>query len=252
MTPLACTGKQCPPEVLAVDGTMLCHDCTRRLERQLAEIPARLTLLKALHDGRQTPRRSDRPSGGSPAPINVDAHDLLQSIPAVLGSWTRLVCEERNLRGPDTHDRCSAWLLGQLDWLVEQPWVDDFADELNDLVRAAESLTRVNRHRHRLTPTCPTCGARDLGRWDGSDQVDCDTCGRAWPQDQYPWMVRLAMDDSRGCVTAREAANQLGVTVGTVRNYVVDGRIRKLGTVDGEARYSAADVDALTDEEGAA
>ena len=59
--PLACTGKLCPPDRLAVDGTMLCHDCTRRLERQLAEMPARIHLVQALHDGQQTPRRSDRP-----------------------------------------------------------------------------------------------------------------------------------------------------------------------------------------------
>lgn len=255
--PLPCTGKTCPPAGqdprLAVDATMLCRDCTRRLERHLAEMPARVQLLRVLHDGQQTPRRTDRPGSSTPVPLNVEAHDLLQKIPGVLASWTGMVCEERDLRGPDTHDRCAAWLLGQLDWLVEQPWVDDFADEVADLAREAERLIRINPRRHRLEPPCPQCSARELGRWDGTDQVDCEACGRAWPEKDYPWMVRLALDDSKGCVTAQQAAQRLGVTVGTVRNYVTEGLIHKLGTVDGAARYSAQDVERLAkQQEGAA
>lgn len=254
-----CAGKPwiCPPTGhdphTALPGTLLCGDCTRRLEQHLAELPARLHLVQALHDGKQTPRRTDRPGGDAPVPITVDAHDLLTHAPAILHSWTRLVCERRNLRGPDTPERLAPWLLGQLDWLVTQPWADDLADEIRDLTRAAERLARVNPHRIRLEPPCPSCQARELGRWDGTDQVDCNRCGRAWPRRDYPWMVRVALDDSRGCLTATEAAQRLGITVPGFRaHYVSAGRVRKLGTVDGTARYSAGDVDALTSEEGAA
>ncbi len=251
--PLACTGKTSTPDRPTLAGAMLCGHCTSRLERQLAELPTRLQLVHALHDGRQTPRRTDRPGGDAPVPITVDAFDLIRSAPAVLGSWVLLVCEERTLRGPDTPERYAAWLLGQLDWLTQQPWVDDMADEIADLTSKAERLTRINRHRHRLEPPCPQCAARELGRWDGTDQVDCDACGKAWPHRQYPWMVRLALDDSRTCLTAQEAAQRLGVTVGTVRNYVTAGEVRKLGTVDGTARYSTQDVERLAkQQEGAA
>ncbi len=250
---ISCTGKTCRGDAYALAGAMLCSHCTSRLERQLAELPARLHLAHSLHDGRQTPRKSDRRGGETPAPVNVDLLDVLNAIPAVLDSWARMVCEERSLRGPDTHDRLPGWLLGQLDWLIRQPWVDDFADELNDLCHDLERLTRVNKHRHRLEPPCPQCAARELGRWDGTDQVDCDACGKAWPERQYPWMVRLALDDSRSCLTAHEAAQRLGVTVGTVRNYVTAGEVRKLGTVDGTARYSTQDVERLAkQQEGAA
>lgn len=244
-----CTGKtharddQLPPPTIGQQ--MLCGDCIRTLERHLAETPAKLVLLHALHDGRQTPRRSDRPGTSTPVPINVAAHDLAQEIPAVLASWTQLVCEERGLRGPDTHDRCPAWLQGQLDYLVAQPWVDDLAAEVDDLMHRAEALIRIRPHRHRLEPPCPSCGVTELGRWDGTDQVDCEGCGRAWPHKQYPWMVRLALDDSRGCMTASQAAARLEVTVGTVRNYVAEGLVRKLGTIDGTARYAAWDVEQL-------
>ncbi len=248
---VTCTGKTCDTGGVprpAFANTMLCGGCTKRLGQQLAELPARLHLVQALHDGRQTPRRSDRPGGDAPVPVNVDAVDLLNAVPAVLGSWVMLVCEERSLRGPDTPDRLSSWLLGQFDWLVRQPWVDDMADEVNDLTRSAERLCRVDEHRHRLEPPCPSCTARELGRWDGTDQVDCASCGRRWKAEEYPWMVRLALDDSGGCLTAPEAAQRLGVSVGTLRNYVAAGEVRKLGTVDGTARYSARDIEQLLEE----
>lgn len=258
---LVCTGKACRGDDTnphhTAPGTMLCRGCTRRLEQHLAELPARLHLVQALYDGKQTPRRSDRPGGEAPTPVNVDAFDLLQHAPAVLGSWAQLVCEERSLRGPDTDDRLAAWLLGQLDWLVRQAWVDELDDELSDLVSRAERLGRVNRHRHRLEPPCPSCAARELGRWDGTEQVDCASCGKAWPEDQYEWVVKLALDESGGCLTAAEAAARLEVTVPGFRaHYVSAGRVRKLGTVDGTARYSTKDVERLVkaseDEEGAA
>ncbi len=252
-----CIGKSCagtagqPRPTIA--HMMLCTGCTRRLEQHLAEMPARLHLVQALHDGRQSPRRSDRPGGDAPVPVNVDAFDLLQAAPAVLGSWVLLVCEERSLRGPDNPENLAAWLLGQLDWLVRQLWVDDMAEEVSDLARAAERLCRVDEHRHRLEPPCPSCSARELGRWDGTEQVDCGSCGRVWPEKHYRAFVRLALDDSGGCLTAGEAAVRLGVSVGTVRNYVTAGEVRKLGTVDGTARYSTQDVERLAkQQEGAA
>ena len=252
MTPCigkTCVGKDGNPR-LAQHG-LLCGACTRRLEQQLAEMPARLDLLAAMLGGHHTPRRQDRPGGEAPLPLNVTAHDLLQEIPAVLGSWVQLVCEERSLRGPDTHDRVPAWLLSQLPWLVSQPWVDDLADELDGLVSRAEGVLATRPHRHRLEPPCPSCGASELGRWDGTAQVDCASCGRAWAESEYPWMVRLALAESGGCLTAAEAAARLEVTYGRVRNLVAEGAIRKLGTVDGRAYYSAADVEALR-EDGAA
>ena len=95
---------------------------------------------------------------------------------------------------------------------------------------------------------CPSCGANTLGRWDGTEQVDCEACGRAWPREHYPAFVRLALDNSGGCLTAQEAAVKLGVSVQALRNKVTEGLVRKLGTVDGTARYSARDVEQLLEE----
>ncbi len=226
-------------------STLLCTSRTHRLEQHLAELPARLHLVAAIHDGQQTPRRTDRPGGDTPAPANIDALDLLNAALDVLRSWAQLVCDERHLTGPRDGTLLTAWLLGHLDWLTRQPWIDDMTDEINDLATEAERLCRINPHRHRLEPPCPSCGAGELGRWDGTEQVDCASCGRVWPEDQYPWMVRLALDDSGGCLTATQAATRLGVTVGSLRSLVHEGAVRKLGTVEGTARYSARDIEEL-------
>lgn len=260
---IRCTDKRCldgepiddqPAPRWAHDGLMMCPRCIGAMEKNLAETPAMLQLLRAYLGGHTTSRGDGRGSTAWPIPLNVTAHDLLQSYPAVLSSWVRLVCDERSLRGPDYPEPAAlaGWLLSQLDWLVAQPWVDDLADEIRDLSNTAHGIAAVRHRRYRLEPPCPDCGARELGRWDGSDQVDCASCGRSWPHERLPAMVRLALDDSRGFVTAQQAAEQLGVTAATFRQWVHRGKVRKLGTVDGTARYSAADVDTLKAQEGAA
>lgn len=260
---IRCTDKLCldgdpiddlPAPRWALASTMLCRRCAAALEQRLAETAAMVDLLRAHLGGHTTTRGDGRGSTAWPIPLNVNAHDLLQHYPAVLSSWVRMVCEERSLRGPDRPDPAvlSGWLLSQLDWLVEQPWVDDLADEIRDLSNTAHGITAVRHRRYRLEPACPSCDARELGRWDGSDQVDCASCGRSWPHERYPALIRLALDDSRGSLTASEAAQRLGVSASRVSQLVAAGRIKKLGTVDGTARYSTADVEAHKAQEGAA
>lgn len=260
MTPIRCTGKTCadgpplngetPAPRMADAATMLCRRCTRHLEQHLAEIPARCTQLRDALTGATGHGSSRRGTPEPPVPLNLAAHDHLGHLTALLASWASLVREERGLRGPDGDDphRLSTWLLGQLDWLTRQPWVDDLAEELREAAVTADAITGRRLLRNHLEPACPSCGARELGRDDGADQVDCRACGESWPEARYPALVRLALDDSGGCVTAEQAAEQLGVSVGAFRNHVWRDRVRKLGTVDGQARYSAADVDSLAHE----
>lgn len=250
-----CVGKHCldgpriedkPAPRWAVLG-LLCVRCHRVLERDLAEMPARLSLLRAHLGGYTTAGRSERPAtGSSPVPLNVDAHDLLQAADGALWAWIQLVCEERTLRGPDSHDRASGWLLGQLSWLTGQPWVDDLADELHDLTNECERIIRSAPRRHRLEAPCPSCSTYELGRWDGSDHVDCGSCGRTWDEAHYPSLALVAAQASGGCMTATEAVESLSTTLGAFRMHVSRGRVRKLATIDGVAFYAADDVRALS------
>lgn len=230
----------------------LCRRCGGMVEMRLAELKSRhdqvarlmLTPLPSRSSG------GNRPTKGSPpVELNLSAHDWIVEATATLVSWVRMVCEERNLRGPDRSDVgvLSGWLLSQLPWLLEHPAAGDLADELRDLSRVADSLSRVNPRRYRLDAPCPLlgCGERQMTREDGAGQVWCDACGGIWHEDEYAWMVRVALVSNAGCLTAAEAVDRLGVTVGTLRQWVSRGKVRKLGTVDGTARYSTADVEQL-------
>lgn len=237
---------------------LLCDRDTRRLEQHLAELPARVHQLRAVLPGVQAPKRdgSRHTKGHPPVPLNLAAHDHLDLLAATVTSWVRLVAEERGLRGPDRPEvgRLSGWLLGQLDWLVEQPWVDDLAEEMRDLSRVADGLTQVRPGWHVLPAPCPRCSGPDdpvltLGRWDGDDHVGCSTCGERWAEEEYPRLVLVLSQDVT--VTAEEAARRAKVESATFRQWVSRGYVQRVGTVEGLARYSTKDVDAMTREESA-
>lgn len=244
-----------PAPRFTVDGLLLCRRCASALERRLAELPSQHDALRSVLGGlRASERAENRPTKGTPpVPLNIAAHDHLEAMQAVLVSWVRMTCEERDLRGPDrsTVAILSRWLLSQLPWLLGHGAVGDLAAEILDLAHVADGLTQANPRRYRLDAPCPLlgCGERQLTREDGAGEVWCDSCGGIWTEDQYPWMVRVALDATSGCLTAQEAADRLGVTVGHIRNLVTAGLVRKLGTVDGTARYSTRDVEELRKEE---
>lgn len=228
--------------------SLLCKRCGSLLEQRLAELPARTDALRAVLGGLTASQRGEnRPTKGTPpVPLNLAAHDHLEAVNAVLVSWVQMVAEERGLRGPDRNGTAvlTGWLLSQLPWLLEHGAVGDLAQEVRDLTHIADGITRANPLRHRLPAPCPLLGCGgEMYREDGADHVACAHCGSVWTEDQYPWMVRLALDSSGGSITAKEAAERLGCTVGHVRNLVTAGEVRKLGTVDGIARYSTKDID---------
>ena len=252
-----CIGKQCldgpaedgePRPRWADSPSLLCRRCGDRLERHLAELPARRDMLRSVLGGLSSRAGSgNRPTKGEPpVPLNVAAHDHLELLQATVVSWVLLVTEERTLRGPDRPDLnlLSAWLVSQHDWLLQQLWVDDLAEEMRDLSQVADTLTSVRPRWNRLPVPCPVpeCGHHDLGRWDGSDEVVCNTCGTAWPEADYARLVRVLTD--RETVTAEQGAVLAGVAPQTFRKWVTENRVRRAGTLDGQARYWASDVPA--------
>lgn len=115
--------------------------------------PARLDVV-ALND-RRTRGAGQRPPGphcaecwhGSCEDIRawIDAHDsgalLSMSILDVLGSWARLVREERGMTDPDTVTITGErdLLTRQLDWVAEQSWVDECYTDLRNLLGQLQS-----------------------------------------------------------------------------------------------------------------
>lgn len=180
---------------------LLCSRCGALLEQRLAEIPARHTLLRSVLGGMQAaPPDGSRPTKGNPpTPLNIDAHDHLDLLHQVVASWACQIAQQRQLRGPDRRDvqHLAPWLVSQIDWIVEQDWVGDLAEELRDLSNLADTLTRWRRGWHPLPAPCPGCDQHALGRWDGDDHVSCAECGERWAEDDYRRLVTVLANDAR-------------------------------------------------------
>lgn len=250
-----CIDKECadgppvddrPAPRMAHSG-LLCTRCTAHLERRLAELPARADQVRSvLHGSQRAQGDGSRPTKGNPpVPLNLAAHDHLVLMVATVVSWSALVAEERALRGPDrpTVEALSPWLLNQISWLVEQPWVDDLAEEVRDISRTAAGLSHADPQWHRLPAPCNGCHSMSLGRLDGDDHVTCKACGERWPEDDYLRLVLVLAQDVETSLPAKEAAVYAGIKPASFRQWVSRGYVRRLGTVDGLARYSVADID---------
>lgn len=255
MTALRCVDKQCldgPP----VDGEKaarlathgyLCTRCSDALERRLAELPARRDLLRDTLGGTQGTRGENKPTKGfAPVPLSIDTHDLLVEMQAVTVTWVQLVCEERNLRGPDSSDlrRLAPWLVSQHSWIIEQPWVDDLGEEMRDLAYKADGLTRHKARWERLQAPCPECRAFELYRWTGQDEVICQSCGTDWKPEPYALRVSEVVHEET--LTAAQAAKRLDIPASTVRRWVADPehKLKPIGKdANGVNRYDPQHVE---------
>lgn len=229
---------------------LLCTRCADRLERHLAEMPARRDLLRTVLASGGTASGGNKPTKGEPpSPMRDDVHDLLVALQATLTSWARLIAEERDLTDPTDLRALSLWLLAQHAWALQQPWVDDFADEMHDIAKQADRLTAHRARWNRLPAPCPDCDAHELGRWDGHDDVQCGSCEQTLSGYAYQRLIVLGVTDLT--VTAAQAAARLEVPRATFRGWAATGRVRPLGKVDGLHRYDIRDIDALQHQETA-
>lgn len=181
-----------------------------------------------------------------------DGDDDTPHAPTVLASWTAMVREERDLAPQDSSLTADRRLLSDhLQWIAEQPWVDDFADELRVLLGHLRRALPHLVHRKR-TVTCwailetergsGPCGGRVSRRtvWrtartaNGPVNIEtddgpwtCDRCRASWdPDDERVQLIvkqleaeatRPRTDDGRPMLTAAEIADRRGVTPAAVR-----------------------------------
>ncbi|MBE5453457.1 hypothetical protein E3G52_000321 [Mycobacteroides abscessus] len=87
-------------------------------------------------------------------------------------------------------------VYGQPRTVVERDGID-IALRLIDLSRSVYRALGLPRLRHHSAMPCPAvkrngqqCGAYTVGRWDGTTQYDCTTCGRTYGEREYPWLQR--------------------------------------------------------------
>lgn len=163
----------------AAQGALVCYGCLARMRRDLigetkefdgkkVEIPGLLQLdadLVMAHVA--SPMPSSRVSGGGsepPLPINVSITDLRIDIAGKLMSWACLIAEERDVTPPpNRHDIAIVvhFLEKHLDWAIEQPWIDEFDQELRKARGQAFSTAFGESSRSFKVADCPQVVACD-------------------------------------------------------------------------------------------
>lgn len=217
-----CDGDQCRGclPALATVGR-LCERCHQRADSTLVDIGelyVRLddALIPALGAGQKvsgTPERT--------APINLDVHDLLApsrlgtvhddwhdqtgqpSVAAVLETWARDWAETAAQRPPDPDvDTTARWLRARLEWAARHHnAIDEFIAEMRNLHGRLITVLHERDPQPELCHgvPCRGCDERNLyRRADGSNDVDCHSCGLIYRKAEYDrWTALLAASTKR-------------------------------------------------------
>lgn len=85
------------------------------------------------------------------------------------------------------------YLTRHFDALCIHPAAGDYAENLADLHGKNRTLLGQTRMVEKLPTPCPTCGVAALVRSIG--QIDCGGCHRVIEESQYPFLVRMVLND---------------------------------------------------------
>jgi hypothetical protein len=194
---------------------------------------------------------TDRRRGIGWAETEDDAHAAGSTLPIldVLGSWARMVREERDLGTPDsvtiTGER--DLLSRHLDWIAEQPWVDEAYGDLRTLLGQLKAANGTQDDK----PVGRCYLPAETGTCNGPIWVDqaaghahCGRCRSAWDGPQLALLgfeldrarreaARPRADDGQPMLTADELVAKGHVT--TAGNVRV--RAHRLGVVSVDGHY---------------
>ncbi|GAB3889047.1 hypothetical protein [Terrabacter terrigena] len=93
------------------------------------------------------------------------------------------------------------WILARpVTWSL--PEAERWGLEVQRLAKRAEKLSGRDELVHHLG-ACPHCDRRALIRIDGEDVVHCERCRRRWTEDEYQWLVRVAVAAAKDQKTAK-------------------------------------------------
>ncbi|MEC3977883.1 hypothetical protein [Amycolatopsis sp. H20-H5] len=224
----------------AAPGRYACDQCTERLAQILAELVTTYTDMTEVDElvpggGPDNPGGRQAPGPRSPAVDALLVHTDPRSVtdsgasPAALASiagWARIVREEQTVdvepekmlgtvpTGRVTMAREAQTLRFNWHWIMAQPWLDDFADELRQVLNALRTVRRLNVPTLRVG-TCPAvaddgfkCGASLSVRVDAV-LIRCRGCGAHWPQSRWH-----ELGDARADYA--QLSEDLGVPVGSL------------------------------------
>lgn len=161
----------------AHDGLRLCWHCTERLGKnavEAAELWSELGLaLVGGGSGDEGVRMKNPGAGLNLKPRVVEARTLIRNR---LVSWTLLVTEDRGFSVPaDNVTALGRFLQAQAQWLAQQEFAGEAADEIAELVDVGRSLRQPSQTRIIEIGPCPRKVEIDVSD-DPDDEILLDAC----------------------------------------------------------------------------
>lgn len=199
----------------------LCGGCTTRTVRSIQGLPQDVIELTVLIGATGSAGLLDVAVARSrelPVPIRLGVEALRSDIDSEVHYWATVIgwSDPVQRQLPVRVHRAASFLADRVDTLLQlgpherAAWTRD-GEQLCDFrggreaialtglegaLRLVELHQRVRRVAgrtklvHRLTPACPWCDQRALVRHNGSDIVECESCGKQIEERHYDWFVR--------------------------------------------------------------
>lgn len=102
------------------------------------------------------------------------------------------------------------YLTRHFDALCRHPAIEDYAANLIEIHSQNRSRLGLTRLVQKLPTPCPQCSVAALVRSVGS--IDCVECGYNVPEDKYPLLTRIVLDDLIRAYDERQAAEFVKLT----------------------------------------
>lgn len=228
------------------DGAYVCDRCASQAAQKLAEIAEVSPAARDVANGLS--RRSQGGASGKPGsrlPLDLTAMAKLDSVQNALGTWVRVIVEERGVYPPglphgfDVIPHGARFLAEHTEWFRHRAFADEYLTDVEACLRIVRSIARGPADQKYLGP----CGA-DVVRaeivgdqWEsevvvcegdvygrvGAQNGTCRTCGAVVDQDQR----RAWLDDEVRSHAFRAAhiAEAYGINVKTIRSWAERGHL---------------------------
>jgi hypothetical protein len=230
----------------------MCRGCVRRLERELADVPALWRELEITRTRRDNLSSDEgRKSADTSLPWKEKAVESQWVLAQTMGQWARLLSEHAGLSQPPV--RPARWLLINVQSIAMHPAADEAFDELRYAVRQARStIDRI--------PELLLAGVCNAGECKSplyarvtDDTVTCPACETEHNTDErWDAMFEAAEEKLVPSEIALSWARKfLGHVIpnGTWRSWCSRGRILPHGVdVEGRPTYLFGEVLTLAEE----
>jgi hypothetical protein len=224
------------------DTLLLCNGCLWALECDLGDVAwldeqlelvlSRLAVVGEHNGGR---------SAETPMPVHPGALKARSDLRAALVGWVRDFAEGTMQAWPaDTLAAMASWLLKRIDRIAVHPAAEDIHGEIVGAVRFAARVIDLpaNRTTFPVGP-CPEIGCQGEIRAyipaqpERPARMECSACETRWEPHQWLRAGRRILarkGEAIGYVDVQVAAQSMGVSGQTIRNWMLAGKLTNHGS----------------------